>query len=128
MSKPNRWRRALRRAGRVSVGAAAGALACVVVACGGVDGASIFAARVPLPQAMVATATLARSRDFMPGSGIRTGQHAPSPTTGIAQRLTIEELIERGNRKETLVKAIRHFNHFGRCRSRFANHRTSKTV
>ena len=54
-----RYRRALRRAAKVSIGAMAGALACVIVAVGGVDGASIFGARIPLPQAIAATATLA---------------------------------------------------------------------
>jgi len=54
-----RYQRALRRAAKVSVGALAGALACVVVAVGGVDGASIFGARIPLPQAIVAAAALA---------------------------------------------------------------------
>ena len=54
-----RWRRALRRAGKVSLGAAAGAVACVVVAVGGVDGASLLSPRMPLPQAMVAAAITA---------------------------------------------------------------------
>jgi two-component system, cell cycle response regulator len=54
-----RMRRALRRAGKVSCGAFAGALACVIVAVGGVDGADIFGTHVPLPQAMVAVAALA---------------------------------------------------------------------
>jgi two-component system, cell cycle response regulator len=54
-----RMRRAMRRAGKVSVGAFAGALACVIVAVGGVDGASLLGAHVPLPQAMVAVAALA---------------------------------------------------------------------
>ncbi len=53
-----RIRRALRRAGKVSIGAVAGTLACVIVAVGGVDGASIFSAHVPFPQAMVAVAAL----------------------------------------------------------------------
>ncbi|NVB82318.1 MAG: diguanylate cyclase [Kofleriaceae bacterium] len=56
---PARWRRALRRAGKVSVGAVAAALACVVVAVGGVDGASVYAATMPLPQAMIATCVAA---------------------------------------------------------------------
>ncbi len=59
MSLPARWRRAMRRAGKVSIGAAAGALGCIVVAVGGVDGASLLASTVPLPQAMVATAIAA---------------------------------------------------------------------
>jgi hypothetical protein len=53
---PARWRRALRRAGKVSVGATGAVLACIGVAIGGVDGASLMAAHMPLPQAMVATA------------------------------------------------------------------------
>ena len=59
MTIPARWRRAMRRAGKVSIGAAAGALACIGVAVGGVDGASLLAVHVPLPQAMVATAIAA---------------------------------------------------------------------
>ena len=54
-----RVRRALRRAGKVSVGVLASALACVVIGVGGVDGASLFGRAVPLPQAMVAAAALA---------------------------------------------------------------------
>ncbi len=54
-----RMRRAVRRAGKVSVGAFAGALACVIVGVGGVDGASLLGNHVPLPQAMVAVAALA---------------------------------------------------------------------
>ncbi|MFT3693684.1 MAG: sensor domain-containing diguanylate cyclase [Kofleriaceae bacterium] len=57
--KESRIVRAARRAGKVSIGAMAGAFACVVVAVGGVDGASIFAAKVPLAQTIVATAALA---------------------------------------------------------------------
>ncbi len=56
---PTRWRRAMRRAGKVSIGAVGAALACVGVAAGGVDGASLMAATMPLPQAMVATAIAA---------------------------------------------------------------------
>jgi two-component system, cell cycle response regulator len=56
---PARWRRALRRAGKVSVGAAGAVLACIGVAIGGVDGASLLNAHMPLPQAMVATAITA---------------------------------------------------------------------
>jgi diguanylate cyclase (GGDEF)-like protein len=48
---PPRWRRTIRRAAKVSVGALAAAFACVVVA--------VLGARVPLPQATVAAATLA---------------------------------------------------------------------
>jgi hypothetical protein len=53
-----RWKRAMRRASKVSVGALAAALACVVVAVGAVDGADLLGPRVPLPQALVAAATL----------------------------------------------------------------------
>ncbi len=56
---PARWRRAMRRAGKVSIGAVAAALACVVVAIGGVDGASVLGATMPLPQAMLATSITA---------------------------------------------------------------------
>jgi two-component system cell cycle response regulator len=63
LSKRARWiklsRRGLRRAGKVSVGAIAGAIACAVVAVGGADGAGILA-RVPsLPMTMVAVAVTA---------------------------------------------------------------------
>ncbi|HEX7699564.1 MAG TPA: hypothetical protein VF403_02545, partial [Kofleriaceae bacterium] len=54
-----RYRRAMRRAAKVSIGALAGALACVVVAVGGVDGAAVLGGRIPLPQAIATTATLA---------------------------------------------------------------------
>ncbi|MEO8840161.1 MAG: sensor domain-containing diguanylate cyclase [Kofleriaceae bacterium] len=54
-----RYRRAMRRAAKVSIGALAGALACVVVAVGGVDGAAVFGGHIPLPQAIATTATLA---------------------------------------------------------------------
>jgi two-component system cell cycle response regulator len=53
-----RLQRAIRRAAKVSVGAVAAALACVVVAVGGVDGADLLGDRVPLPQTLVAGATL----------------------------------------------------------------------
>lgn len=59
MVLPARWRRAMRRAGKVSIGAAAATLACIVVAIGGVDGASVLAPTMPLPQAMIATAITA---------------------------------------------------------------------
>ena len=52
-------RRTLRRAAKVSLGAAGGAIACAVVAVGGVDGAAIFARAPSLPMTMVAVATLA---------------------------------------------------------------------
>jgi diguanylate cyclase (GGDEF)-like protein len=53
-----RWRRVLRRAAKVSAGAAAGAIACLVVALGGVDGASLLGPRIPLAQSVVAAAAL----------------------------------------------------------------------
>ncbi|HEU0035161.1 MAG TPA: sensor domain-containing diguanylate cyclase [Kofleriaceae bacterium] len=46
--------RTLRRAAKVSIGALAGAIACAVVAVGGVDGAALLAARPSLPMTMVA--------------------------------------------------------------------------
>jgi diguanylate cyclase (GGDEF)-like protein len=52
-------RRTARRAAKVSVGALAGALACVAVAIGGVDGAAIFGPHVQLPQAIAAAAIFA---------------------------------------------------------------------
>lgn len=54
-----RWRRAIRRAGKVSVGALAGALACAAVAVGGVDGASLLAAEMPLAQTVAVTSIAA---------------------------------------------------------------------
>ena len=51
--------RALRRAAKVSIGAIAGAVACAVVAVGGVDGAAIFARSPSLAMTMVTAATLA---------------------------------------------------------------------
>ncbi|HSD88944.1 MAG TPA: GAF domain-containing protein, partial [Kofleriaceae bacterium] len=56
---PARWRRAMRRAGKVSIGAVGAVVSCVVVAIGGVDGASLLAPHMPLPQAMIATAIAA---------------------------------------------------------------------
>src|SRR6185312_9381033 len=58
-SSTMKWRLGARRAAKVSVGAVAGALACVTVAIGGVDGAAILGPRVQLPQAMAAAAVLA---------------------------------------------------------------------
>ncbi len=51
--------RALRRAGKVSVGAAAGAIACAVVGVGGADGAALLAAPPSLPMTMVVVAVAA---------------------------------------------------------------------
>jgi two-component system, cell cycle response regulator len=62
-SRHARWwrlsRRGMRRAGKVSVGAIAGAIACAVVAVGGADGAAILAAKPSLPMTMVAVAVTA---------------------------------------------------------------------
>ena len=67
-----RWRRAARRAAKVSIGALAAMLACIVVAVGGVDGAALgfpgtsaepgalqIGPRIGLPQATVVAAVLA---------------------------------------------------------------------
>ncbi|HSN27514.1 MAG TPA: diguanylate cyclase [Kofleriaceae bacterium] len=78
-----KWRRAARRAAKVSVGAVAGAMACVVVAIGGVDGADILGARVQLPQAIAAAAVLA----LVVTSVIRRMQFAPP--TARAQRVSL---------------------------------------
>ncbi len=51
--------RELRRAAVVSGGAALGAIACAIVAVGGVDGAALLARSPSLPMTMVAVATLA---------------------------------------------------------------------
>ena len=50
----SRWRRALRRAGKVSLGAVGATLACVAVAIGGVDGASLQTPEMPLAQMLLA--------------------------------------------------------------------------
>ena len=50
------FRRTVRRAAKVSIGALAGAIACAVVAVGGVDGAALLAAAPSLPMTMVAVA------------------------------------------------------------------------
>ena len=46
-------RRTLRRAAKVSLGALAGAVACAVIAVGGVDGAALLASKPSLPMTMV---------------------------------------------------------------------------
>jgi len=51
--------RTLRRALKVSIGAAAGAIACAVVAVGGADGAGVFSERPSLPMTMVVVAVAA---------------------------------------------------------------------
>jgi diguanylate cyclase (GGDEF)-like protein len=78
-----RWRRTLRRAAKVSVGALAGAFACIVVAIGGVDGADLLGAAIPLPQATVAAATLA----LVAIAVIRRAQFAPPSAR--AQRVSM---------------------------------------
>ena len=82
-SAMTRYQRALRRAAKVSIGATAGALACVVVAVGGVDGAAVFGPRIPLAQAIVATAALA----LVVIAVIRRAQFAPP--TARAQRVSM---------------------------------------
>src|SRR3569623_960099 len=82
-SAMTRYQRALRRAAKVSIGAPAGALACVVVAVGGVDGAAVFGPRIPLAQAIVATAALA----LVVIAVIRRAQFAPPPAR--AQRVSM---------------------------------------
>ena len=49
-------RRTVRRAAKVSLGASAGAIACAVVAVGGVDGAALLAASPSVPMMMAAVA------------------------------------------------------------------------
>jgi diguanylate cyclase (GGDEF)-like protein len=51
-----RLRRGARRAAKVSLGALAGALACAVVALGGVDGAAVLARAPSVPMTMIAVA------------------------------------------------------------------------
>ncbi len=51
--------RAIRRAIKVSVGAAAGAIACAVVGVGGADGAAVLASKPSLPMTMVVVAIAA---------------------------------------------------------------------
>ncbi len=58
MSLAHAIERSLRRIGKASLGAFAGALACAVIAAGGVDGASVFAARPSLPMTMIAVGVL----------------------------------------------------------------------
>jgi hypothetical protein len=54
-----RFRRALRRAAKVSLGAFAGALACAGIAVGAVDGAAVLAPRPSVPGMMVVVAVAA---------------------------------------------------------------------
>ena len=75
--------RALRRAGKVSLGAGAGAVACAAVAVGGVDGASLAAAHVGLPSAMAVAAVAALAVIAV----IRRAQYAPP--TARAQRVSM---------------------------------------
>jgi diguanylate cyclase (GGDEF)-like protein len=76
-------RRTARRAAKVSVGAVAGATACVAVAIGAVDGADIFGPHVQLPQAMAAAAVLA----LVVTAVIRRVQFAPPSAR--AQRVSM---------------------------------------
>jgi len=78
-----KWRRSARRAAKVSVGVVAGALACVIVATGGVDGAAVFGDRVQLPQAIAAAAVLA----LVVTAVIRRVQF--SPPSARAQRVSL---------------------------------------
>jgi two-component system, cell cycle response regulator len=78
-----KWRRSARRAAKVSVGVVAGALACVVVAIGGVDGADVFGDRVQLPQAMAAAGVFA----LVVAAVIRRVQF--SPPSARAQRVSL---------------------------------------
>ncbi len=74
--------RTLRRAGKVSVGAVAGAIACLVVAIGGVDGAALLAQRPSLPMTMAVVAIAA----IVAISIIRRVQFAPPSSR--AQRVS----------------------------------------
>jgi diguanylate cyclase (GGDEF)-like protein len=74
--------RTLRRAGKVSVGAVAGAIACLVVAIGGVDGAALLAQRPSLPMTMAIVAIAA----IVAISIIRRVQFAPPSSR--AQRVS----------------------------------------
>jgi diguanylate cyclase (GGDEF)-like protein len=76
-------RRALRRAGKVSLGAGAGALACVAVSLGAVDGASLRAPQIPMLPAMAVGAVFALAVI----SVIRRAQYAPP--TARAQRVSM---------------------------------------
>ena len=76
-------RRALRRAGKVSLGAGAGAIACAAVAVGGVDGASLAAPTVHMPSAMAVAAVAALALIAV----IRRAQYAPP--TARAQRVSM---------------------------------------
>jgi diguanylate cyclase (GGDEF)-like protein len=78
-----KWRRSARRAAKVSVGVVAGALACVIVATGGVDGAAVFGDHVSLPQAMAAAAVLG----LVVTAVIRRVQF--SPPSARAQRVSV---------------------------------------
>lgn len=78
-----RYRRALRRASKVSIGALAGGLACVVIAVGGVDGATIFGTRPAVPETMLVTATLVLAAMAV----IRRFQFAPPSSR--AQRVSM---------------------------------------
>jgi two-component system cell cycle response regulator len=74
--------RALRRAGRVSTGTAAGLFACAAVAAGGVDRAAVLAPVASVPQAMVAALLLA----LVIAATIRRAQF--EPPSARAQRVS----------------------------------------
>ncbi len=74
--------RALRRAVKVSVGAAAGAIACAVVGVGGADGAAVLSAKPSLPMTMVVVAVAA----LVAMAVIRRVQFAPPSSR--AQRVS----------------------------------------
>jgi diguanylate cyclase (GGDEF)-like protein len=76
-------RRTARRAAKVSIGAVAGATACIAVAIGAADGADIFGPHVQLPQAMAAAAILA----LVVTAVIRRVQFAPPSAR--AQRVSM---------------------------------------
>src|SRR6185503_1615407 len=82
-ASPVKWRLSARRAAKVSVGAVAGALACITVAIGGADGAALLGPRVQLPQAMAAAAVLA----LVITAVIRRVQFAPPSAR--AQRVSV---------------------------------------
>ena len=73
--------RTLRRAGKVSAGAVAGAIACLTVAVGGVDGAALLAQRPSLPMTMIVVAIAA----IVATAIIRRVQFAP-PSSRAQQR------------------------------------------
>ena len=75
-----RWKRTLRRALKVSIGAIAGAVACGVVAVGGADGAAILATSPSVPMTMIVVGIAA----LVASAVIRRVQY--SPPSARAQR------------------------------------------